>query len=234
MKARRKRISRWLSGLPAVLVGSLWLILAEAWPGRLPESQARTRPSATRIYFRQTPPVEHGAELMPLVFVQPPPKAGDLLAEESPEAVRVLHGVGNNHLLDRQVPADRSVPDRVPELSGLTNPAAFRLAIPDGRLFRGGSAAERGITVEVSPTLRDRGFRLPTLDASTLGNTNTAWQVILVVDGTQDGRVENVFLESGTADPAFNRALVQKISLDATLTPGVPCRGRVVVSYGEE
>lgn len=231
MKPRRTRSLRRLNELSALVVPVLWIVLWQAWPNGVRESVPARSISPMRV--RYTPQSDDGGrDPQPLVFVRSPLTGDELIADEGPE---VLHGPrlpGETHLLQRTAAAEPDVAGL--ELGGPPAVAGFRPGSPAARAFQVGAGLRRDLVVEASPALQRRGFRLPGIGVASFGNTNAGWQVVMTVECGEDGRAENVFVESGTADTAFNVAVARTVQGAAAADPGVPCRGRLTVSYGEE
>jgi hypothetical protein len=87
--------------------------------------------------------------------------------------------------------------------------------------------------VELSATLRSRGFEMPGLAAESLRQPEKAWQATLQVRCDERGEAESVFVVAGSGDPDVD-GLLARSAYRGTATPGAPCEGQVTVSYGRE
>ena len=232
MKPRRKKGSRLLAGVPTIVVCGLWVVLCQAWPSREQPAVAQRRHLQACVRYLEQEPADSGA----LLFVRSPQDPGDLLTEESPDALRVMRIRGRAHLLDRAEPAAAGgdIRDRLAVPWPAGSNVAFRVSLPDEPVFAAVTNLERRIATEVSDSLRRRGFRLPEFDPSLWGRTGVAWQVALAVECGEDGKLADVYVEAGTADPALNLAVARSVETSGAADAGAPCRGRVIISYGEE
>jgi hypothetical protein len=119
------------------------------------------------------------------------------------------------------------------------DPAATRLA--DGRsyapvrvqpdLFKREPHGGRHLQVAPAESLRRRGFHVQRVPDRLLarGGEN-GWQVQAYVEIADDGRVEHVFIESGTDNAALNRDVIGMLQRGRVTEAGPRCSGRVVVS----
>ena len=235
MKVRFSRAARWLSGLPTILVVALWLVLWQAWPKVPPSSVARRSASVSRITYRGSVARVSESTLMQLPFVQVPAASGNLIEEDSPDALRLLHAGATAVSLERAGPAEAAPASDLAGLLalGATANAVFRPSLDRPRVFAPTPPREVALAVELSDSLRERNFTAPELMGRELEWTNSAWQVSLRVECAENGAVEDVFIESGTTNQAFNLALVRRLQVCGRTSPGARCRGVVTVSYGE-
>jgi hypothetical protein len=231
MKARRTRSPRRLNELSVLVVPLLWIILWQAWPAGVRAHVPARSISPMRV--RYTPQSDDGGrDPQPLIFVRSPLSGDEMIADDGPEVLRGSKSSGETHLLERPAPEESAVVGL--EFGGPPAAAEFRPALPAARVFQSGASVRRDLVVEASSALRRRGFRLPGVSATSFGNTNAGWQVTMTVECGEDGRAEGVFVDSGTADPAFNLAVARTVQGSAVIDPGAACRGGITVSYGEE
>jgi hypothetical protein len=91
-------------------------------------------------------------------------------------------------------------------------------------------AGSGGVTVGVCGDLRQCGFEAPLALIDQARSNDAPWQATLFVQCAQDGRVEDVVVESGTSDAALNNALARAMYRATVATPGKRCSGRVTLS----
>ena len=236
MKPPISRASRWLSGLPTIFVVVLWFVLWRAWPTVSSHSAPRRSVSSLRVTYQGSAALASESTLMPLAFVQTPAVQDSLVEEDVPDSLRLLRPGPVSHGLDRKSWPPETAGGDVPALLATAAPtnAAYRPSFDAPRVFAASPPRERTLVVDMSGSLRERDFAVPAWTAAELEWTNAVWQVALRVECGEDGAVENVFVESGTTNVAFNLALARRIEASGKALPGARCCGVVTVSYGGE
>ena len=232
MRTQWSKVARWRAGVPATLVALLWVVLWQAWPTTPSAAGSRRSPAASCVVYRGL--IERGS--VQLAFVQAPSVPGSLIEMENPEALRVPAADSPGRSLERNGSA---VGATSAEISGLVSTdaesvAVFRPLFDAPRVFDFHPARGGVFVVDMSNRLRERDFKVAALTAEELQWTNAAWQVALRVECGEDGAVEDVFVESGTTNQAFNLALARRVQAGGKAMPGARCAGEVIVSYGEE
>ena len=85
----------------------------------------------------------------------------------------------------------------------------------------------------LSDELKARQFAAPEFSAESIKGFEKPWLVEVHVDVGEDGRPENVFLETGCDDKKVNAAVVKMVSMGKLKQPGTKCSGHVVMSFGK-
>ena len=108
----------------------------------------------------------------------------------------------------------------------------LRLNLPGPAVFAPPGVGPLRVVVSPARTLRDRGFSAPDLVAEAAEWSDRPWQVVGEVDMDEQGEVKDVFLESGSTQPAIDASVVRLLYRARLAGPGERCSGRVTVSYG--
>ncbi|MFC1452339.1 hypothetical protein ACFLSJ_03230 [Verrucomicrobiota bacterium] len=231
-----RRRSRALLGLPslgiALLWGGLWLL----WPWRAGVNG--TEPDSRRMMIRHGWWLPQDYDLFRHPFWDIPAKEIDMSfpVERRPRAEWIYDG-GSPILLARESAGPgASDPDFDEWLGGrfTAGSRAYRPAWEDDAVFTNAPLPQMRLLAEVSPDLEQCGFRIPALPVSAGHAAESPWRVQLYVEFDGEGRVENVFLESGCDDAEINADLVRAMHRAKVETAGRPCSGRVTLSFGRQ
>jgi hypothetical protein len=234
MKLHASRGSRRLSLLPTFLVVALWFVLWKAWPTE-PQSAERRKVSGSRVAYVAPGALGSDFALMPLAFVSTPFAPDPLVEEEGFATLQVLRPDQAGHRLERAgSPANAAGGVSALLATLVPTNAAYRPVFDAPRVFEERPPREWNLTVDLAAGLKERGFVVKPWTAAELGWTNSAWQVILRVECAEDGGVDDVFVEAGTANQAFNLALARRVQSSGKALPGARCRGVMTVRYGGE
>jgi len=87
------------------------------------------------------------------------------------------------------------------------------------------------LTVEPMGALWDYGFQVPEF-LSDIKKNDIPWSVAVFVEIDRNGKVENVFLESGCGNKEINSIVVKSMYRGKLTIPGTRCEGRVKVNFG--
>jgi len=217
-------------GWPETLIALGWVAVWGLWPseGRL-QAWPRGLPAPQVTYTR------YGAESHAL-YVQP-----DLIARAS-----ILGGaLTDEESLPSTEPVSRQATprylERIPthagiawEGNGYRHPleGPYRLVARAEPVFGAPPDKDMHLAWEVSRALRDRAFRLPSLDAEAFVAAGRPWQVRVHVDVGADGVPEHVFLETPCEFASVNAEIVRRMYEARPGEKGSSFSGWVSVSYG--
>jgi hypothetical protein len=223
---------RSMAAIPPVLLAVCWLALWMVWPhGSRNAQEVRVR-SGTRLSFTGNEQAFNRAVVASDVAVIPS-SATRILDDKDDLAILLFKqaAVAPKYLeetegFDRALA--RAKEDGAAVVSGA---AGYRPRWDVPPAFAARSAGPMELVVEAGPALKARGFRLPEAPAET-AKTVQGWQAVLQVECGPDGKVEHVFLEAGSGNPALDSVVVRWVGRGTLSTGTGSCGGRVAVNFG--
>lgn len=80
--------------------------------------------------------------------------------------------------------------------------------------------------------LKENGFTLPEFPAQTIKQFDKAWQMVVYVEMSDEGKPRHVLVEQGSGDAKIDAAVVRQIHRGRLEKPCAACSGRVTLNYG--
>jgi TonB family protein len=237
MKRLRNRYSRGPVGLPGVLVLAGVALLWQLWPD-VPKSArgGREQPAMLYAYIRHMP--ERGTlrekpdlfgMLSPVGFRMPGDDGGIPVAPPPerkparPVLIRKPDGLsGGGHT-------------PLPPLDTLAREelVSYDPFWQDEPVFSNVVAGKSAVGMVLSESLIKAGMVIDKMQTIAPEEGRTGWLVVVSVSLCEDGRVDHVFVESGSGVTAIDQAVVRVVARAKTAEPpGKPVRGRVSVGFG--
>lgn len=237
MKRASHAYSRGPIGIPAALICiaavSLWFL----WPDPVGRSIGRRRQVPVVCAYVAGLPGLSGLRATPDLFSRVSPVGFHLEREDRgfPEAAPPRRTEPVSPLMRAEtLPEERGRPPageagRV----ALDELVTYRPFWQDAAVFADAVPKAPALHLAVSPRLRPHGLVLPELPAASRNGMPAQWDAVLSVSVGTDGRIEHVFVESGTGHAELDRAVVRAVgSAQATRPPEQRVEGWVTVSFG--
>lgn len=226
-KYRRKGIL----GLPVLLLIAFWIGLWFLWPVAVPRQTMRT-PSKGRIAYVGNVPRNADVCREALLFVYAPPRHLRVPVGEAVDGDGVSRAVEVQFLERRsRAPGSVTMPAALCETPAMRT-SVYRPPWNEGGVFAAMPSGDMSVLVDMSDTLREKGFQMPDIPVESLKSYEKPWQATLFVRCDAAGRADNVFLESRCDDAGVNAMLVRTARGARLAQSGLACEGRVTVSYG--
>jgi hypothetical protein len=219
---------------PTLLLAAGWLGLWLLWPGARPEApEPPARRGGTAFSFRGAA-VEH-AYMRPDLFGRPSAygfRAADL-PEEDMRALSSRPAVTAGVLPWRDTAAPSS--EGAAAAGGAQTAPDYRPVWDDAPPFTPPAAADMQMTVQLSPDLVHRGYKMAAVPPEAVRKSGKSWLAVFSVEMRADGNVAHVFVEKGSGDSARDGSLVRALYEGrAAERPGSDCLGEVTVSFGRK
>jgi len=224
--------SRGIIGLPSLFVAASWLAIWVLWTsvGRtVPAGHSR---SSTRTFFSR-PAAASPTQMDPRDIIRLQRKSDEI---DAPSSAVISHYEPEPRYLERAAggAARTGVLFEEALRKSDSKPWAYRPDWRERALFPKGRGGDAKVLVECSQRLEVNGFRLPQMVMVQLGVGKKPWQVKVRVQTDDKGRVEHVFLESGSDDELLDRRVLQAIYRGRLVTKGGRCEGTITVSFAGE
>ena len=108
---------------------------------------------------------------------------------------------------------------------------SYRPVWEDAPVFNIGTNSHMCLTVELMGELKGRGFIIPDF-LHEIKNNDTPWLITVFVEIDKSGKVENVFLDSGSEYKEINSIVVKSLYRGKVSVAGTRCDGRIRLNYG--
>lgn len=233
-RTRTTTYSRGVVGLTDVAVALLFVSLWVVWPAGQYDGPKRAIRTPVGIAYSKSVQPDRKALDQPDLFIVPSVPGPDSGADVRVPPELTVPASMQPRLLER--------PDCAATASGDASPpgASLEFAAPERyepswehrETFVRPAGTGPKLSFAVDGELRESGFLLPELQMLDGKGGAKPWMATFSVLLSDDGRVEQVWLESGTDDAKLNGLLLRAVGRGRAERPGARRQGRVTLNYG--
>jgi hypothetical protein len=230
---RRSPYEQGIIGIPDVAIAVFWIALWVAWPSGENRDTPRRKLSGTRTSYFRFVPRENILFNLPDSFIQP-----TLLGRERIDEAKLPQQLASPRLraprfFERSPtqPEEQIGHEAVPVPIYWQTNAAQPFTTTEN-VFNTEAGTNLQVLVELSDTLKKRGFRMPELLVEQQGKAEKQWTVVAYAQFDEDGLPVNIFLETRCGDQKMNSTVIKTIAKGRLATAGEKCDGHIIVNYG--